>query len=334
MDRRYTGALVPEEEPFAEPGQVMCGSPDRSHTEVVGQSHIMQSVLTLCERVARCSVPVLLCGETGTGKTLIAGLLHDLSPRRGRAFVVQNCGALPETLCESELFGHRRGAFSGAVRDKEGLFEAAAGGTIFLDEIAELSPALQVKLLQVLQDGTFRRLGDTRPRRVDVRVIAATNKDLEAEVKRGAFRPDLYFRLASFPITIPPLRERRTDIPLLAQHLLEKHRGHTNPEARSFEPAAMEWLLTYDFPGNVRELENLVMRALVLSSGVAIGTEAWTPAGTHPSARLELPRLAQLEREAIVTTVALRGGTLGHAARDLGISRTTLWRRRKEYRLS
>jgi two-component system response regulator HupR/HoxA len=293
----------------------------------------MQEVLALIKRVARCAIPVLLCGESGTGKTLVAGLLHELSARRGRPFVVQNCGAIPEALCESEIFGHKRGAFSGAVRDHEGLFEVADGGTIFLDEIVELSPALQVKLLHVLQDGSFRRVGDTRARHVDVRVIAASNKDLEAEVKGGGFRADLYYRLCSFPITIPPLRERRSDIPLLAQHLLEKHRERTSPEVRGFNPDAMEWLLTYDYPGNVRELENLVVRALVLSTGAEIESGAWMPLGHGKRPPTEPPRLAQVEREVIVQTIAQRQGRLGNLAKELGISRTTLWRRRREYRI-
>lgn len=310
------------------------GTASGSLTEVVGQSKVMQDAMALVQRVARCPVTVLLCGETGTGKSLIAGHLHELSPRRGRPFVVQNCGALPEALCESELFGHRRGAFSGAVRDHDGLFEAADSGTIFLDEISELSPPLQVKLLQILQDGTFRRVGDIRPRRVDVRVIAASNKDLQAAVRGGTFRADLYFRLASFPITIPPLRERRADVPLLAQHFLEQHREHTNPEVCRFGADAMEWLLTYDYPGNVRELENLVLRGLVLSLGTEIGVGALSALEYSGRAKSNLPQLEQLKRDAIVKTVAGRQGTLGHAARELGISRTTLWRRRREYRIS
>ena len=209
-------------------------------------------------------------GETGTGKSMLAHVIHRDSPRRARPFIAQNCGALPEALCESELFGYRRGAFSGAVQDRQGLFEAVDGGTIFLDEVSELSPAMQVKLLQVLQDGSFRRVGDTKNRRVDVRVISATNKDLAAEVEAGRFRADLYYRLNVVPILIPPLRARREDIPALARHFLEKHRERLNPLIGGIAPEAMRALCAYDYPGNVRELENLIERSLVMSPGPAL----------------------------------------------------------------
>ncbi|MGQ0591091.1 MAG: sigma-54 interaction domain-containing protein [Gammaproteobacteria bacterium] len=238
--------------------------------EIIWGSPEMGAVLDLVAKVACRPATVLLMGETGTGKSMLAHAIHRDSPRRARPFIAQNCGALPEALCESELFGYRRGAFSGAVQDRQGLFEAVDGGTIFLDEVSELSPAMQVKLLQVLQDGSFRRVGDTKNRRVDVRVISATNKDLAAEVEAGRFRADLYYRLNVVPILIPPLRARREDIPTLARHFLAKHRERLNPLIDGIAPEAMQALCAYDYPGNVRELENLIERSLVMSPETAL----------------------------------------------------------------
>ncbi len=301
---------------------------------IIGESPAMQRVFDLVRKVADTPVTVLLTGETGTGKSLIAYHIHAQGPRKEKLFIAQNCGALPEALLESELFGHKRGAFTGAVADKKGLFEVADGGTLFLDEVSEMSPAMQVKFLQVLQEGKFRRVGDSTYRTVDVRTIAATNKDLEAEVKKGDFRADLYYRLNVFPIRLPPLRERLEDIPLLAEHCLKKHRDKMNREVVGFTPRAMECLCEYDYPGNVRELENLIERALILSTGPWIEAgEWWLPTPPVSACAKELSRLQQLERNHILERLEACKGNLGLVAKDLGISRTTLWRRMKEYQI-
>src|SRR5574337_493569 len=225
----------------------------RSDT-IVGNSPAMRRVFDLVEKVIDSSATILLTGETGTGKGVIAHHLHHHGPRRGRLFIEQNCGALPESLLESELFGHRRGAFTGAVQDKKGLFEAADGGTLFLDEVSEMSPTMQAKLLQVLQDGRMRRIGETESRQVDVRIVAATNRDLESEIKKGAFQADLYYRLSVFPIRTPPLRERREDIPMLVSYFLEQQCKKLKRPVMGLSQEAMERLCNYDFPGNVRDL--------------------------------------------------------------------------------
>ncbi|MBY0278284.1 sigma 54-interacting transcriptional regulator, partial [Candidatus Binatia bacterium] len=231
---------------------------------IVGSSRPMREVVRLMEHAASSQLTVLLQGETGTGKELVARGIHDASRRAEQPFIAINCGALTETLLESELFGHRRGAFTGAVADRAGLFEAAAGGTILLDEIGEMPLAMQVKLLRVLQESEFLRVGETRPRKVDVRVIAATNRDLDAEVKRGGFRADLYYRLAAFPIRLPPLRERRDDIPALAAALLATISSRLGRGPVGIEPGALDLLVRFDWPGNVRELENEIARAVAL----------------------------------------------------------------------
>lgn len=303
----------------------------RTPAPIVAESTLMQEVLRRAERVANTPVSVLLTGETGTGKSLLAEFIHLQSHRSGHPFIVQNCGALPETLCESELFGYRRGAFSGAVQDNRGLFEVAHGGTMFLDEVSEMSLTIQVKLLQVLQDGSLRRLGDTQSRRVDVRVIAASNKDLAAQVKQGLYREDLYYRLNVISIHVPPLRERPGDIPLLAQHFLEKYRERLNPNVSCFSAEVRRQLCVYEYPGNVRELENLVQRALVFAAGPCVEMGEWFKNVHDQSACPELPRLEKLVRAEILRAIEMHDGNLSDAARDLGISRTTLWRRMKGY---
>lgn len=299
--------------------------------EIVGKSAAMQHVFALINKVVDHAVTVMLTGETGTGKTLLARYIHYQGPRKNKLFIEQNCGTLPEELLESELFGHRRGAFTGAFLDRKGLFEIADGGTLFLDEISEMSPALQVKLLQVLQEGRFRRVGQNEYQQVDVRIIAATNKDLPAAIKQGQFREDLYYRLNVFPIHIPPLRERIEDIPLLAVHCLNKRRRKHYHPVTGFSEEALQILYKYDYPGNVRELENLIDRALILSDGAQIEAGEWFP--LLPVNMNNLSRVEQFERIEIKRLLELHQGNLDRVAKELKISRSTLWRRMKDYLL-
>jgi transcriptional regulator with GAF, ATPase, and Fis domain len=294
--------------------------------------------------VAPTDVTVAIYGESGTGKELVARTIHNLSTRYERPCVVVNCGAIPESLLEDELFGHVKGAFTDASKDREGLFSAADGGTLFLDEIGEMPPLLQVKLLRVLQSQEFRRIGDDRDLRVDVRVITATNRDLEKAVASGAFRQDLYYRINVFPITIPPLRERREDIALLAHHFLIKHRDKVGKRVEGFSPAAMDRLQSYSWPGNVRELENKVHHALVLAQGDVIQPEEVqleTSMGGR-ARELDVTRaFRDLKREVIegfekeYTRELLRkhGGNLAAAARQARIDRKNLWALVKKYRI-
>jgi two-component system, NtrC family, response regulator PilR len=239
---------------------------------IIGKSPRMQAIFALVDRVARTGSTVLIHGESGTGKELIARAIHFASPRSGRRFLSINCGALPENLLESELFGHERGAFPGAVREKKGLFQEADRGTLFLDEIGEMTPTMQVKLLRALQEKVVRKVGGTSEETVDVRIIAATNQELEQRIASGDFREDLYYRINVIPIHLPPLRQRREDIPLLVDFFLEKYSRQMEAPARQISVDAMKMLESYDWPGNVRELENLVERALALAHGETITT--------------------------------------------------------------
>ena len=305
---------------------------------LIAQSPAMQAVLDLVERVAPTDATLLIQGESGTGKEVIAKAVHHASARAARPFVAVNCGAVPETLLESELFGYMRGAFTGAAAAKPGLFEEADGGTLLLDEIAEMPASLQVKLLRALQSGEVRRLGATQSMTIDVRVIAATHGDLAALIGEGRFREDLYYRLNVIQIVLPPLRDRREDIPALAAHFLARAAGKLGRERR-LSPPALERLLRYPWPGNVRELENAVERAAILSRSDRVEPDDLPP---HVSAGLQLgpspalPRqitLADAERAHILQTLERFGRNHSGAAEALGIGRTTLWRKLKDYGL-
>jgi len=300
---------------------------------IVGQSSTISRVLKGVETVAPTDATVLLLGETGTGKELIARALHDLSLRKDRALVRVNCAALPAGLIESELFGHEKGAFTGALARKIGRFELADGGSIFLDEIGDLSPDLQTKLLRVLQEGEFERVGSTSTLKVDVRVIAATHRDLEKASQEGTFRPDLYYRLSVFPISIPPLRERKEDIPLLVKHFVMKYNGKLGKRVETIAEKTMNALHDYSWPGNVRELENVIERAVIVSTGSQLELGEWLPKPGITEMGARILMLEELEREHIIKTLELTGwrvsGERG-AAKLLGLKPTTLDARMKK----
>jgi len=318
-------------------------------------SRAMHEVCRLIRKAAASDITVLVRGETGTGKELVARAIHSSSCRRDRRFLVQNTGALPDSLLESELFGHRRGAFSGAVESRIGLFEAADGGSVLLDEIGEASPALQVRLLRFLETGTYRRIGETTDRRADVRIIAATHRDLEAEVAAGRFREDLYYRLSVLPITVPPLRERREDIPVLARHFVDELNQSLGRSVRTIAAPTLDVMTRRDWRGNVRELRSFVQRLMVLSSGDELRLDdppdepparGETSSGRdlaadHPPAApadsidpagspLGLRTLEEMERDYIAHVLEVCGGNQAEAARRLGLNRSTLrWRLKK-----
>jgi DNA-binding NtrC family response regulator len=291
----------------------------------------MQATLRLARSIAQASLPVLLLGETGTGKEVLARALHNASPRAAKPFVPVNCGAIPGELLESELFGHVRGAFSGAVSDKPGLFEAAAGGTLLLDEVADLPPLLQVKLLRVLQDGEVRRVGSNRSLALDVRVFAAAHDDLEALVAMGRFRADLYYRIKVLSLRLPALREREEDILPLARHFLALER---NPP-HQLAPATEQLLLAYSWPGNIRELSNAMRSAATVATGKVIEPHdvpeelLRDPAATTPPGALQT--LAEVEKGHVLAALRACHGVQADAARVLGIGRNTLWRKLQGY---
>jgi DNA-binding NtrC family response regulator len=300
----------------------------RRHESVLGfvtDDPATRQVLAMLERAAGSVLPVLVHGETGTGKELLARALHERSPRSAQPFVPINCAALPENLIESELFGHERGSFTGAIDRKTGLFEVAHRGTVFLDEIGELSLPLQSRLLRVLETQEFFRVGGTRPVKVDVRVVSATNRDLPVEVEGGRFRGDLYYRLNGVTLRVPPLRERRGDIPLLARHFLDKAGS-----SRSLDPDAVEVLKGYDWPGNVRELEMVIGRAALLSAGPQIGSRD-LPLEIRPRAAPRVLRtdltLADMEKEYILAVLERNRRHRGRTAEALGIDPKTLYNR-------
>ncbi len=310
-------------------------SEDRFHFgSMVGRSRQMQGVFELIARIAQTDITVLIEGESGTGKELVARAIHQASSRARRPFIAVNCGALPENLLESELFGHVRGAFTGAVSNKRGLFEEANGGTIFLDEIGEMSPALQVKLLRFLQDGEIKRVGGNEVLKLDLRVIAATNRRLQQMVNDGQFRSDLYYRLNVIGINLPPLRERPEDVEFLAGHFLRKFAQRLRKPVSEISGEAMQRLREYYWPGNVRELENVLERAVALSGDNKLDTLD-LPASVRDASHSTLVparlSLKEVERRHIIETVHACNDNYDEAARLLGIGRTTLWRKLKEY---
>lgn len=298
---------------------------------IVGSGEAMQRVFDLVAQVAGTKTNVLISGESGTGKELVARAIHDQSDRAEGRFVAVNCGAIPENLLESELFGHVKGSFTGAISNKEGLFEVAHRGSLLLDEIGDLSPQLQVKLLRVIQEKTIRRVGGTNDKQVDVRILSATNRDLAAEVAEGRFREDLYYRLNVIQVELPPLRERSDDVPVLVSHFVEKYAEELGKPIERVSDEAMRELVAYSFPGNVRELENIIERAVALSQGGAIGVEALPPTVTasrptpgHVVIPEEGVRLEGLvddyERSLLREALRKSGGVKKHAAKLLGIS--------------
>jgi two-component system response regulator PilR (NtrC family) len=307
---------------------------DRQHPkDVLGRSRAMKQILDLVQRIASGRSTVLITGESGTGKERIARAVHDLSDRRDKPFLVVNCGAIPETLVESELFGHERGAFTGASSRKLGIFREAEGGTVLLDEVGELPPPVQVKLLRVLQERKVRGVGEANETSIDVRVLAATNRVLEDEVRAGTFRQDLYYRLNVIRVEVPPLRDRREDVDELATHFLDRCAREQNKAIRAFSPDAARALDAYDFPGNVRELENIVERAVTLASGPLIGLgdlphEVGGAVAQPTPALVELPSsgcdldgvLGEVERRLILQALERSGGVRTSAAKLLGVT--------------
>lgn len=312
---------------------------------IVGKSQKMQKIYTLIEAIANTRATVLIYGESGTGKRLIAHAIHKCNElEREKPFIEVSCGALTETLLESELFGHAKGAFTGAIKDKIGRFELADGGSIFLDEIDAFSPNLQVKLLRVLQEGEFERVGDTKTLKVDVRVIAATNQNLEELIAQGKFRKDLYYRLNIICIELPPLRERKEDIPLLVQDFINKHTKHINKKIDQVSEEAYEVLARYDWPGNIRELENVIERATILSKEHIVGptdlpdylvaAQASAESSGQDADKLGLKEaLMNPEKELIMKALSAVDWNRNEASRTLGINRTTLYKKMVKYGL-
>jgi len=309
------------------------------HYGIIGRSHVMEEIIHRAERVAETKSTVLITGETGTGKELVARAIHDRSAQRDMPLIKVNCAAIPEALLESELFGHVRGAFTGATTTKKGKFGLADGGTIFLDEIGTMAPALQSKLLRVLQEREFEPLGSERTEKIDVRVIAATNRDLRQMVAEGKFQEDLFYRLNVIPIELPPLRERRDDIPALVDHFIKKHAQRTGRRIDGIEDSALAGLQQYDWPGNVRELENTIERAVVLATGPMITARAISVLGAATPQATGLPSLKLrqniewVERETIRRALESARGVKKDAAELMGISQRALSYYLAKYRI-
>ncbi|HZR46021.1 MAG TPA: sigma-54 dependent transcriptional regulator, partial [Candidatus Manganitrophaceae bacterium] len=321
--------------------------PAGAGVEIIGASPAIQALLKMMDRVADSPSSVLIQGETGTGKELIARALHQKSRRASKPFIAVNCGAIPENLMESEFFGHEKGAFTGAASSKPGRFELADGGTLFLDEIGELPKPMQVKLLRVLQEQTFERVGGVKTIRVDVRVLSATHQDLKLKIKEGSFREDLFYRLNTVTLRLPPLRERKEDLPLLIDHLLRKYRDRLHRPVQWITSEASAALTTYHYPGNIRELENIIERGVLLSQGERLRLDDLPeelqapplPASSEGSAKSDRIKermksvKGEMERGMIVSALQETGGNVTQAARLLGLSRKGLQLKMKAYQI-
>ncbi|MFQ5543133.1 MAG: sigma 54-interacting transcriptional regulator [Nitrospiria bacterium] len=307
---------------------------------MVGQNEKMKEIYDLIPKIAKTNATVLIEGESGTGKELVAHSIHQYSKREDKPFIRVNCAALAESLLESELFGHIRGAFTGAITHKLGRFELADGGTLFLDEIGEISPATQVKLLRVVQEGEFEKVGDARRMKVDVRLIAATNKNLKKAVEIGEFREDLYYRLKVVPISLPPLRKRKDDIPLLVKHFIDRFNRETGKKVTDVTSEAMNILTRYDYPGNIREMENIIENAMIFCTGESLGAEHLQKDIQRPQQKItgKIPGgedpLQVVEKDLILRVLEQTGWNYKNTAERLKMSRTTLWRKLKGYSLS
>ncbi|MDE0400232.1 MAG: sigma-54 dependent transcriptional regulator [Candidatus Poribacteria bacterium] len=310
--------------------------------EIIGKSKKMQHVFTQIQTAAAGAISVLIQGETGTGKELIAKAIHDNSPRNAGPFVAFNCAAIPTELIEGELFGNEPGAFTGASERRIGYFEQADTGTLFLDEIGDMPLILQAKLLRVLQEREFQRLGGTSTIAIDIRVLAATNQDLKDAIRDGYFREDLYHRLAAFPIKVPSLRDRREDIPILAHHFLEKYAAAAEKPIRDISTDALQMLVQHDFPGNVRELENAIERAVLYETTDRLQPQSLLlhqtpersqPATSSPTDATDILTLKEAERRAIIKALKTTGGNISAAARTLGIDRSTLYQKMEKHNL-
>jgi two-component system response regulator PilR (NtrC family) len=320
-----------------------------SFQNLVGNSEKMHQIYELVKRVSQSPTNVLITGESGTGKEMVAKAIHVNGPLKNKPFVTVNCGAIPENLMESEMFGHKKGSFTGAIQDKVGLFEVADGGTLFLDEVGELPLSIQVKLLRAIQERVIRRVGATDDQKIDVRIIAATNRDLEEMIRNGTFREDLFYRLNVIHIRVPPLRERADDIVLLAKHFLQKYNQRLNRNINGISDEAMKVLKKYDYPGNVRELENIIERTVALEVGATILPESLPPFVNTPSGRklastyeieigedgIDLEKImGQMEKELLIKAIHKANGVKKKAAKILGITFRSMRYRCDKYGLS
>jgi two-component system, NtrC family, response regulator GlrR len=329
------GPLSPVSEE-GQAGEPVLGPVRRRTDLIIGSSPAISRVLELVAVAARTDLPVLVLGESGTGKELVARAIHYTGPRAASPFITVNCGAIPETLMEDELFGHARGAYTGAHGDKKGVFEEAEGGTLFLDEIGELYPSCQVKLLRVLQEHEVRRLGDTRTRRVNVRIVAATNKELRKEMEARRFREDLFHRISVLPISLPALRERRDDVPLLVEHYVRQFNHELGQRVKGFTPRALERLKAHAWPGNVRELENRVKQAMVMAKEEMIDTASlalFGGAGGDASFPAFRAAKAEFERNYVMHALRVTGGKVAAAARLAGKDRKDFYDLMKKHHI-